>query len=353
MRIHSLIVGQGLAGTLLAHQLLKRGKKVLVLDAPKDNSSSKVAAGLFNPVTGHRMVKTWQADLLFPSLQSIYSELEKLLSCSFLHKMGIFRPFDSIASQNEWFAKSMEPAYTSFVKVNANTEELTPHYSFPYGGLTTLFSGYVDIPKMMESFRTYLKERDSLIETDVSYDQLHITHDSVRYMEWEAENIVFCEGAYGRSNPFFDYLPLQGTKGEILDISIEKYQIDKIINKGIFVIPKQNRQTVGSNYEWNYSDDKPSALGEDEITAKLEKLLQSPYQILQHRAGIRPTVQDHRPLLGRHPSFANVYIFNGMGTKGVSMAPFFSDHMAEFITEGRNLMSEADIKRFDYLYQSK
>lgn len=351
-KVDSVIVGQGLAGTLLAFQLLNRGQKILVIDAPRENSSSKVAAGLYNPVTGQRTVKTWLAETLFPFLEKTYTELENFLGIKFLHQVPILRPFDSISEQNEWVAQSSESGYKHWLDIDLNTH--AEHgLSFPYGSLRTKLSGYVDLKVLLSSFRAHLVAKDLLQEAFFDYEKLAVNSDCIQYEEVLADSIVFCEGAYGRSNPFFSYLPLNGTKGEVLDLNIKDYSTPFILSKGIFVIPKEGRQTVGSNYEWTYEHDRPSVYGLSQICPKLEKVVKSPYEILSHIAGIRPTVKDHRPLMGRHPLLNNVYIFNGMGTKGVSLAPYFSNQMAAHLTEGRNLMDEVDIQRFHYLYQSK
>lgn len=352
MKVESVIVGQGLAGTLLAFQLLKRRQKVVVVDFSRENSSSKVAAGLYNPVTGQRSVKTWLVEALFPFLEKTYQELEELLAIRFLHPLPILRPFDSLAEQNEWAAESTDPRFKEWVDVDLDVHEELGE-TMPYGALKTKVSGYVDLKVLLASFRMHLKEQGLLVEELFDYDKLHFDGSQVHYNGLVADRIVFCEGAYGRANPFFNYLPLNGTKGEVLDLEIQNYKAPFILSKGIFVIPKEGRQTVGSNYQWTYEHDGPSEYGLNEISSKLKKLVKAPYKILLHTAGIRPTVKDHRPLIGRHPELDNVYIFNGMGTKGVSLAPYFSDHLATHFTEGGNLMAEVDIQRFHYLYQSK
>ncbi|HBA65740.1 MAG TPA: FAD-dependent oxidoreductase, partial [Methylococcaceae bacterium] len=57
MDIDFLIVGQGLAGSLLAFELIQRNAQVMVVDDGRENAS-EVAAGLINPVTGIRLVKS-------------------------------------------------------------------------------------------------------------------------------------------------------------------------------------------------------------------------------------------------------------------------------------------------------
>ena len=77
MEIDFLIVGQGLAGSALGYRLIQEGKKVILVDQPEGNKSSRVAAGLCNPVTGRKMVKTWKGEFLFPEIIPFYQELEQ------------------------------------------------------------------------------------------------------------------------------------------------------------------------------------------------------------------------------------------------------------------------------------
>ena len=92
----------------------------------------------------------------------------------------------------------------------------------------------------------------------------------------------------------------------------------------------------------------PTSKATDEIKSKLEKILKYPYEIIGQKAGIRPTTQDRRPLIGKHPEIGNAYIFNGLGTKGVSIAPYFSVMFTNWLLGEGTLSSEVDIKRFSF-----
>src|SRR5690554_1654655 len=106
MEVDFLLVGQGIAGTALSYRLLESGKKVHIVDAAEENDCSRVAAGLYNPVTGRKMVKTWFADHIFPEIEPFYHGLEETLKTKFIYNRPIYRPFSSIEEQNEWMGKS-------------------------------------------------------------------------------------------------------------------------------------------------------------------------------------------------------------------------------------------------------
>ncbi len=346
MQVDYIIVGQGLAGTLVGYNLVRKDKKIAVFDILQQNSSSRVAAGLYNPITGPRALKTWLADDLFPFLEPYYESLEEFLGVKFLHKKPIFRPFESIAEQNTWYGQSADPELKNYIEVNSSPTEIQSHFKAPYGGIETKISGFVDLKPMLNAFAEYLTTNQFLSREGFVYDDLIFAENSVSYQGITATGIIFCEGHLGRQNPFFNYLPLNGTKGQVLDVQIENYGLESVVSKGVFVLPDKDKQRVGSNYEWQFEHDQPTQKACDEIIQKLELVLQSPYKIISQIAGIRPTTKDRRPMLGRNNMNNNSYIFNGLGTKGVSVGPYFSNIFVEWLLGNGDLPREVDIQRF-------
>jgi glycine/D-amino acid oxidase-like deaminating enzyme len=70
------------------------------------------------------------------------------------------------------------------------------------------------------------------------------------------------------------------------------------------------------------------------------------YEICDQLAGIRPTVVDRRPLVGKHPKYNNLFVLNGLGTRGVMNAPFSADNLTRSIVYGEDIDKEIDISRF-------
>ena len=115
MKCDYLIIGQGLAGSVLAYYLLDKNRSVLVIDDPDLPKSSTVAAGIYNPFTGRKLVKTWMADTLFACIEAFYDKMQGQLGVEFLHKMPMYRPFLSQQEQNDWVAKADDPAFSRYV----------------------------------------------------------------------------------------------------------------------------------------------------------------------------------------------------------------------------------------------
>jgi len=103
---------------------------------------------------------------------------------------------------------------------------------------------------------------------------------------------------------------------------------------------------VGSTYEWGTTDPNPTQDKRLDLEEKLRNILQVPFTVVLHEAGVRPTVLDRRPLIGLHPRHQALGIFNGLGTKGVLMAPLQAKEFVSFLLDGASLSPEASIQRF-------
>jgi glycine oxidase len=317
-----IIVGFGLAGAALALQLRKRGRSVLIFDEPYEQQASRVAAGLFNPVTGKLMQKTWNADELFPYLHDFYKEAEQLTGERFFYPMPICIPFRSIEEQNNWMTTN-EEVYTK--------SRYSDFVDDRFGGLLLRSAGYLDTPKYLEVVRKLFT-----IEKNFDYDK-------------REEIVIFCEGIHVSSNPYFNWVPIKQLKGETLTVTLDKTP-PVIFNRGVYVVPSGgNSWRVGATYSHDTTPGT-SESGRKELTEKLDALLRVPYTITNHTWGGRPTTPDRRPIVGPHPEHKNVLIFNGMGTKGVSLAPWSSGMLSDYLEEGRQIKNDVNISRFYALY---
>ncbi len=347
-KVDYLIIGQGIAGTILAFQLIKRGKKVLIVDKKNPNSSSRVAAGLFNPITGRKFVKTWRVDDLFPYLHPFYSQLEQQLSSIFFHKTDIYRPFESIGDQNDWMAKGHYDEFKNYVEVNYESARF-PLIHNAAGGLIVKQGGFVDINTMLDAARTYFIKNDMLLDTTFNQEDVEVFNNEVTYQQFTASRMILCTGSK-IADDWFSWLPFRPVKGEVLFLE-SKEQVDRIYNKGCFITPPINGLSrAGSTYEWKDLSTTPTEKARNTIMDKLNALIKWDVQIKDQKAGIRPATLDRKPFIGIHPKFETIFIFNGLGTKGVSLAPYFSEQFVGYLEDGLKLDIEVDIKRYYSLY---
>ena len=343
-KVNFLIVGQGIAGSLLAHELMAAGKSVFVVNQEKEHTSSNKAAGLYNPITGRKMVKTWLADQLFPGLEDYYRSLETKYHLRCLHQKTIYRPFFTIEEQNEWEGRVSSTDYARYVNRIRSTSIGIESLDDPYGGLELNFSGYVDLPTLLRGIRIFLKARGLYLNEVFQHEHMTVQQHSVTYRNIEAEKVIFCDGPEAIDNPYWRHLPFRLVKGEIMEIETNLPE-DIIINRGVFIIPKNGLFSVGSTYDHQHLDFIPSKQGINSLVERLKKVYKGKCKIIRESAGIRPATYDRRPFIGLHPKHPSIGIFNGFGTKGVSLVPYCTGLLIKHLLFGYDLPEEVDIKR--------
>lgn len=344
MEIDFLIIGQGLAGSAMGYLLQKEGYRVLLFDTPDQNQSSRIAAGLYNPVTGRKMVKTWMGEIIFPQIEPFYRELEGQTGKRFLNSEKIYRPFLSIEEQNEWMGHSSDPEIQRFVEA-IFTESQYKELKDPFGGVLLRMAGWLNINKLLEGMAAFFG--DNLVLEPFDENLLEKTALGWNYQDIQAKNLIYCNGLGALRSRFFSFLPFAPVKGEILEVQQEFFP-DYIVNRGVFRVPLENGAfRVGSTYTWHDLDQGPTDSAKKELLEKLNELVKVEVsEVISHKYGIRPATKDRKPFLGKHPTDQSVYIFNGFGAKGVSLVPYFSLMMRDFILHSKPLLKEVDISRY-------
>ena len=340
-----LIVGSGLAGIAFAEKALHENKTIVLFDN-ESQSSSKIAGGLYNPVILKRFSEVWQAQEQLKLLDDFYQILESKLKIKVDYKIPILRKFFSIEEQNNWFAASDNKNLAPFLSLDLLSKKYKGIQSpFDYGQV--LHTGYVDTATLLDAYKEYLNQNNQLLQETFDYNALIIKIDCIEYKNVKAKNIVFAEGFGMHSNPFFNYLPLDGTKGELFIIKAPDLDLDVIINTSVFILPLGNHLfKVGATYNWKDKTNLPSEEGKFELLARINEILDCDFEIIEHFAGVRPTVRDRKPLIGTHPIQERMHILNGLGTRGVMLAPAMAKALFEFIENQIPLDKEIDIKRF-------
>ncbi len=350
MKVDYIIVGGGLAGSCLAVRLWQQQKTVALFDTPSENRATAVAAGLFNPITSQVMKRTWRANELFASLHTFYADAEKTLRARFYHPTPLYRPFVSVGEQNEWMAQSAEPGMQPFIKEIYTTSKYGHQVTDPFGGLLLHHCGYVDTLALMEAVRQQAIATGSYFPDAFRHPNLTINETGIVYQDLQASAIIFCEGMAAKNNPWFHWLPLHPLKGETLNISLPETP-ELIYNRGVYVVPDAltGGFKVGATYQ-RQAEPGVTEAGKTTLVEKLNELISMPYQVQGYDWGIRPTVPDRRPILGPHPHHKHVYVFNGLGTKGVSLAPHFSAVLANELEGQGQIEKDVNISRFYALY---
>jgi uncharacterized protein (DUF952 family)/glycine/D-amino acid oxidase-like deaminating enzyme len=345
-----LIIGQGIAGTVLSYTLLQKGKKIKVMDNNAAQTASKASSGVCNPITGRRLVKTWKADEIFPLLNQFYQALAQEIQSDFFHSKQVYRPFASIKDQNEWFARSSSQGWDDFV----NTEQINhaiyhPLIDNPFGGWETKQATFIDCPQMLKDYRAYLQKIGIYDEIDFEYADLRIHENSVTYQGNTFQKVIFCEGYQVKNNPFFDYLPYRYDKGEWIKVRIHGLEKmpENMLKQHLFMIPLGNQNfLVSGTYQWNETNPDITPQAREELESQLKKLIKLPFEVIDQQAGIRTATLRRRPFVGSHPRWQSLIIFNGFGTKGLSLTPYFAGQLFEYLELGKALDKEVEPSQY-------
>lgn len=343
--IDYLIVGCGLAGISFSEIALANNKSILVVDNESQNSS-KIAGGLYNPVILKRFSEVWQAKEQLILMNQFYVNLEQKLKIKVDFKTPILRKFFSIEEQNNWFAASDKPALAPFLSTSIITKKYSGIDSpFNYGEV--LHTGYVDTASLLEHYKKYLLQEQLLLQESFDYEKLEVLSKGIRYKNIEAKHIVFAEGFGLHANPYFNNLPLDGTKGELFIIKAPELNLDVIVNTSVFILPLGDGLfKVGATYNWKDKTDLPTEEGRQELTDRIKEIINCEFEIVAHFAGVRPTVKDRRPLVGTHKDYQSIHVLNGLGTRGVMLGPAMAQSLFDSIEKGIPFDKEINIDRF-------
>nr|WP_315150967.1 FAD-binding oxidoreductase [uncultured Flavobacterium sp.] len=343
--IDYIIVGAGLAGISFSEKALLHQKSFIVFNNDSQNSS-KIAGGLYNPVILKRFSEVWQAQEQLKLMTDFYSNLSIRIHNKFDFKVPILRKFFSIEEQNNWFAASDKDALAPFLSTSLCFNKYEGIDS-PFGYGEVLQTGYVDTASLLSDYQEYLLSQRLLITETFDYNALTFEEDCILYKNLEARHIVFAEGFGLYANPFFKELPLDGTKGELFVIKAPDLKLDVIVNTSVFILPLGNDLfKVGATYNWKDKTDLPTEEGKVELIDRIKEIISCEFEIIEHYAGVRPTVRDRRPLVGTHSEYERVHVLNGLGTRGVMLGPAMAKALFDNIENDIPLDKEIDIKRF-------
>jgi hypothetical protein len=248
-----------------------------------------------------------------------------------------------VGDQNNWDARSLSKDAKKYMHSSFDFSDFqgVVEEKMNYGMVT----GYqLKIADLVYDFRVFLESRNLMITDLFDYEKMAVEKDAVTYKEVQAEHVIFCEGHKVSSNPFFSDLPFSPAKGELLLVKIPQLNSIKLLKDHIFIAPlKDDIYWVGASYGWDHFTDEPTQEKGDWLRKALDKLVKVPYEIVEHQAGVRPATKYRRPLMGTHQDHKNIHLFNGLGTKGSSLGPYWSKHFMNHLEDSEALSSDVSI----------
>ncbi|WP_397361912.1 NAD(P)/FAD-dependent oxidoreductase [Olleya sp. R77988] len=345
MEVDYIVVGCGLAGVSFCEKLKENNKSFVVFDN-NSQQSSIVAGGLYNPVTLKRFTPVWKSEEQLNVALPLYNALEDVLKVKLDYKISVKRRFTSLEEQNNWFAASDKIGLKPFLNTSLQ-ENTNPFINADFKLGEVFKTGRLDTKLLIEHYKKHLASNNQLLVEAFNHDVLVTENNKISYKTITAKQIVFAEGFGIKQNPFFKDLPLNGTKGQLLTIYAPELKLDYVLKSSVFVIPQgQDVYTVGSTYE---QKDKTNTITQDAremLLNKLKTFIKCDFEVLNQVAGVRPTVKDRKPLIGRHQTNKNMYLLNGLGSRGVMISPYVSNQLYNFIENNIPIDKEIDCSRF-------
>jgi glycine/D-amino acid oxidase-like deaminating enzyme len=353
MNVDILIIGQGISGTWLSYYLQKERKSFLVIDNNDNNTPSKIAAGIINPVTGRRMVTVWMADEVLPFAWDAYQEIGNKLNITAISQKNIIDFFPNV-HHHQVFLERIEEG-DQYLHSYPEQNQFNQFFNFNLGCGEIRHVYIAHLENLLPEWRQHLKNHKQLLEETFTEEELHINDETITYKNITANKIIFCDGLSSFQNLFFRQLPFAPNKGEALVVEISGLPNHHIYKKGFLLAPLSTEGLfwLGSNYQWNFENTEPTKEFYTQAENHLKAWMKMPFKILDHKAALRAATLERRPFAGIHPHHPNVGILNGMGTKGCSLAPFFAKQLTDHLLHGKSLIPEADVTRFQKILLRK
>jgi len=339
-----LVVGAGLSGITVAFHLIKKGKNVTLVDNGL-NHSSLVAAGQINPLVFRRMTKSWRVDDFIPYLTSFYKEFETLTDAKFFIPIQIRRIFSSLHEKELWLKKQQRDDFKNYMEIIDEADEMYDLTINEFGTGRIKNSSYIDAKSFLENSKKWLSEKGAILNESFDYNAFNPLNGDYKGSVYD--QVIFCEGSSNNKNPWFNNLPVETTKGEVLTLSSSDFPTEESLNRKCFLLPiGDNKFRLGATYVWKTDNLTPTEEGKSELLEKLNFLSRKKYEFISHQVGIRPTSPDRRPIIGIHPKFEKLAIFNGLGTKGYMIGPLLAKEFVDYLLEGNELDQEVKLERF-------
>lgn len=341
-----LIIGQGISGTWLSYWLNQSGAEVVVLDEPSPNTSTRVASGVINPVTGRQVVTTWLADELLPFAEKNYTEIGAAIGSGVIRNCGILA-FPPSEQMRDAYAQKMGEG-SPYVHPVAETESWEDLFRFAFGAVHILPAYWVDLQTLLSGWRQWLLAKGQLREERFEEAFLQVHDGGITYKEIEADYVFYCDGIHTARSTYWAGLPFSFNKGEALIADIPGLPFGQIYKFGISTLVPwhDGKWWVGSTYDNRFTDNLPTEAFRNRTIQFLEQTLNIPFTISNHMAAIRPATVERRPFAGLHPHAKRVGILGGLGTKGVSLAPWLAQQLAAHLCAGKPIEPLADVNRF-------
>ncbi len=323
-----MIIGQGIGGSLLGEILHRAGRRVLFVDQGLGQGSSYGSAGMVQPFTGKRWAMHPDYPTFLDFAHRCYGQWEKKWGLNFWEKT-IVRVAESMAETGPF--QDRAKAHPLYFRCTGMPDQAISGFSAAFSSYYLTPAWKLDMARMLDTYRAMLLEEGRLIMETFRHERISFNSRFLSYGPHCAKRLIFAEGAFAMTNPWFSHYPFACHRGQALRISAPQIPSGQVYRfPGFMVVPMGGGECwVGASHE------RPGAkdlLDEDYIPgleARLREILSGPFEVLGTWVGNRPSTRHRQPFWERHPQEHRICIFNGLGSKGALMAPYYAYRFAE------------------------
>jgi len=334
-----LVIGQGLAGTVLSETLAARGLRVMVFDARRAGSASHVAAGVVNPIVLRRTLPSWRASEMLAIAGAYYRELELDHEADYWKPLPFVEIFPTAQEAAIWQLRMRDAELSRMLSSTPVSDAGLEQFPQPYGHGTVLRCAWLNLQAMLADHRERRMSSGTLEERSVHESDIIRQADGVEVFGRSAPLLVHCGG------PFNAVPGLVPVRGEGLTVRMPGLGLNCIVHRGAFIVPIGDEvYRVGSTFAWDDVWSGPTEEGKRNLLDRLQRLWSGPIEVLDHWAGVRPASKDRRPILGR--TAPHEAVLTGFGARGGLLAPWCAAHLADHLLDGKPLDPEVDCTRF-------
>lgn len=342
-KVDYIIVGDGYAGLFFAHQLIKHNKSFVLFSEGK-KSASQVSAGIINPAVLKKFTTFWKAQEQIDFLKHTLAEMGQYLGINFLIPAPIHRVFHDEKERELWLKKSENEDLKPFLSTDFQTLN---HIENPFGTGKVMQSARLDVPTFFETMLNYLDKNQILIKEKFNHAALS-PEISTYNNEIQFNKIIFAEGISVKNNPYFSDIEISANKGHHIQIKLLGEQPDDFtIKKKHFLFPlTKGTYYYGGTYDREQTGTEIDETAISQLSNGISEFYKNEFEILEKHNGFRPTVKDRRPLIGSHKEHKNLFVFNGLGARGVLNGCYFAEALYHSIEHNIPLPQEVEVYRF-------
>lgn len=331
-----LIIGGGIGGAIFSKILEKKSHSFLIININKSYNSSRIAGGFINPYVLRYYTPVNHINLILKYYKRFNDEFFQFTNSE--KGNSIHKILTTEEEQIQYDNLLLNPTNSQFI-----SKKTEPFHN--YKSVRIKKSSKININNFFDSVNNIQNE-------NFDYTQLKVTNFGFEYKDIIAKKILFSEGFGINQNPFFDFVKLPGTKGEALEVEFINSRIPSnvknIAGKSVLLGHiSDDKWYLGSTYDWKNINTEKIEISKEFLLKKLESLnlpIDS-YKITNHFVGIRPTVLDRNGIIGKHPNINNMYVLNGLGTRGALLAPYFGILLYDFIYNNEPIPKHLNVSR--------